>query len=58
MKGGRFTPVCWPQQTKYEVLIGGDFNLYLLKIQEKSMFPTFFDTIISVGFFPPNYFAN
>ena len=40
------------QKSKQEILIGGDFNIDLLKIHEKAMYATFFDTVTSLGFYP------
>ena len=36
----------------YDIIIGGDMNIDLLKIKEKEFVNNFFDMILSSGFFP------
>ena len=39
-------------RTNSDVIIAGDFNINLLKINEKEVFAEFFDTLISYSFYP------
>ena len=41
-----------------EVIIAGDYNIDLLKINDKPIICEYFDTITSHGFFPKNNFTN
>ena len=36
----------------YDIIIGGDMNIDLLKIKEKDFVNEYFDMIVSSGFFP------
>ena len=38
-----------------DVVLAGDFNLDLLKINARTSFSNFLDTVISHSFYPPNY---
>ena len=40
------------QKSKSEIIIAGDYNIDLLKINEKPIICEYFDTIVSHGFFP------
>ena len=62
-----FQPVCRhfniTKEQKNDVYIAGDFNFDLLKINEKLQYGTFFENIISVGFYfkfslPTRYNGN
>ena len=50
------------ENTNNEIIIAGDFNINLLKIQEKPAFNTFFEIMTSNSFFPlitlPTRFSN
>ena len=37
------------QRSKNEILVGGDFNIDLLRLHDKQSFATFFDTVTSMG---------
>ena len=48
-----FTPIISSfDRTNSDVIIAGDFNINLLKINEKEVFAEFFDTLISYSFYP------
>ena len=40
------------EKQNFDVIIAGDYNIYLLKIREKDIFNDFFESIISTSFFP------
>ena len=47
------TPVLYDlQKRQCEVVIAGDYNIYLLKVKQKPIFNQYLDTLISLSFFP------
>ena len=54
-----FTPIISSfDRTNSDVIIPGNFNINLLKINEKEVFAEFFNTLISYSFYPKKTFTN